>query len=152
MHVNFLSAVAGAVAGAVLVAGCGGSSSHHSQATPRAETMPTPVSSPTPPPTTGSGIRSVTEISTCLAQHQIPTVPPRVPPGMPPAASPQIVLAMPWGALQITVYDKPQADASAVTLSNAGAVMTRGNVSVALDNIPLPPADVVRTIQTCALG
>ena len=156
------AALAGAIAGAVLLAGCGGSSASHRSAAPSApatpsappaDAVPAPAAPPpTPSSVAGPGTRSVTTISTCLTQHEVATTAPPVPAGMHASPQPQVLLAMPWNAVAISVYDKPQTSTSTVTVSNGGAVMSRGNVSMALDRIPEPPASVMRTIEACALG
>lgn len=156
-----------ALAGAILIAGCGGGSSSGSRppaparpatpaqpAAPAVEPLPTPAAPPpTPTTVTGSGIRSFATISTCLRTHDVPTSAPQAPAGVAPRPStPKILLVMPWDAVQITVYDAPHAATSSVTLADGGAVMSRGNVSLALDLIPEPPAAAMRTIEACALG
>jgi hypothetical protein len=155
-------ALASAVAGAILVAGCGGGSasgggSGHTPAAPApppTPSVPAPAPAPpTPSSVTGPGNRSFAAVSSCLRQHDVPTTVYAPPAGVAVAKSmPKILLAMPWDAVQITIYDTPHAGTSSVTLADGGAVMSRGNVSMALDAIPEPPAPTMRTIEACALG
>jgi hypothetical protein len=155
-------AVASAVAGAILVAGCGGGSASGGKsgrppaapAPPPTPSVPAPAPAPpTPSSVAGPGSRSFGAVSSCLRQHDVPTTVYAPPAGVTVEKStPKILLAMPWNAVQITIYDTPHAGTSSVTLANGGAVMSRGNVSMALDEIPEPPAPTMRTIEACALG